>query len=173
MSVLRSLGALVGSVATGAAAGAVGTVAMDALGYSRYRRGGGTTKPMRWEFGGVSGWSDVSAPGQVGELALRTALGHTPPDSWAEPTQNIVHWSTGIGWGAAYGAAHAIRPGSWWATGPLLGLAAWATSYVVLPQLKIYKPMWDYSGETLAKDLGTHLVYGTTTALAYRLVSRT
>jgi hypothetical protein len=35
----------------------------------------------------------------------------------------------------------------------------------------LYKPIQDYDRETLAKDLTAHLVYGTITAAALRLLS--
>ena len=33
-----------------------------------------------------------------------TVTGEEPPEEWARPATNIVHWATGAGWGAAYGA---------------------------------------------------------------------
>ena len=47
----------------------------------------------------------------------------------------------------------------------------WATSYVVLPAAKLYKPIWEYDLPTLGKDLSAHLVYGLTTAAAFKAVS--
>ncbi len=55
--------------------------------------------------------------------------------------------------------------------GPVLGTAAFANSYVVLPLAKLYKPIWEYDGPTIAKDLSAHLVYGTVTAEAFRLLA--
>jgi len=43
--------------------------------------------------------------------------------------------------------------------------------YVVLPLLGVYKPIWEYDLETLGKDLSAHLVFGTATAAAFRLLS--
>jgi hypothetical protein len=51
------------------------------------------------------------------------------------------------------------------------GAAVWATGYAVLPAVKLYKPIWEYDRETLAKDLTAHLVYGLGTATALRLLS--
>jgi hypothetical protein len=47
----------------------------------------------------------------------------------------------------------------------------WAVSYAILPAAGLYKPIWEYDRETLAKDLSAHLVYGATTAAAERLLS--
>jgi len=51
------------------------------------------------------------------------------------------------------------------------GAAVWASGYVVLPLLGVYKPIWKYDFETLRKDLSAHLVFGTATAVAFRLLS--
>lgn len=160
---------LVRKAVTGAVAGIVGTAAMDAVWYLRYRRDGGTADPLTWEFGGVDDWDDVSAPGQVGRLALTQVLGEEPPAEWAQPTQNAVHWVTGIGWGKLYTILGGPRS---WTGGFALGPAAWLTSYVVLPPLGVYRPIQTYGVKVLARDLSAHLVYGIVTAAAYALISR-
>jgi hypothetical protein len=52
-----------------------------------------------------------------------------------------------------------------------LRLNRWATSYVVLPLVKLYKPIWEYDGKTLAKDLIAYLTFGLGTGAAFRLLS--
>jgi hypothetical protein len=47
----------------------------------------------------------------------------------------------------------------------------WTGDYVVLPLMKIYKPIWRYDVRTLADDLSAHLVFGIATAAAFRLLS--
>jgi hypothetical protein len=49
----------------------------------------------------------------------------------------------------------------------------WTGDYVVLPLMGIYKPIWQYDARTLADDLSAHLVFGATTAAAFRLLSST
>ena len=49
-----------------------------------------------------------------------------------------------------------------------LGRMACGTSYVVLPKLDLYKPIWEYDAKTLAKDFSAHLVFGVTTAAVFR-----
>ena len=111
MRLVRSLGA-------GALAGAVGTAAMDLLLYARYRRDGGKDGLWRWEFAGdVMSWDEASAPGQLGRKALREVTGDEPPDEWARPATNIVHWATGIGWGALYGALASTTSRQPWTRG--------------------------------------------------------
>ena len=89
----------------------------------------------------------------------------------ARLANNATHWATGIGWGAAYGVlagslgTRRIRYGLLW------GTIVWASSYVVLPAVGLYKPIWEYDAPTLAKDLSIHLVYGVTTAAAFRVLA--
>ena len=47
----------------------------------------------------------------------------------------------------------------------------WGAGYIVLPLLKLYEPIWEYDGKTLAKDLSAHLVYGLGTAATLQLLS--
>jgi len=144
-------------------AGAVGTSAMDALLYSRYRRGGGTEQLYDWEFSaGVKTWDDVSAPGLVGKQVLQRLRGKEPPEEWARSLQNTVHWATGVGWSVPLALLVPQGRRSAWTWGVATGLVAWASSYIVLPFTKIYKPIWDYDAKTLADDLSAHLVYGMT-----------
>jgi hypothetical protein len=152
---------------TGALGGAVGTAAMDAVLYLRYRRGGGQQGPLEWEFSSsVKTWDGVSAPGLVGRRLLEGFLGRDVPDQWARSTQNVMHWATGMGWSAQFGAVAGSAKHRSWAWGLVLGPVVWSTGYVILPLAKIYKPMWDYDAKTLAKDLSAHLVYGVTTGVA-------
>lgn len=160
---------VVGRALIGAVSGAVGTVAMDAVWYARYRRDGGDKSPVAWEFGSVDGWDEASAPGQVGRKLMTALTGKEPPDRWATATQNAVHWATGSGWGAAYGVVGRI-PGIL-VGGPVLGTTAWLAAYALLPAIDVYKPITAYDAKTLAKDLSAHLVFGTATAWAYGALS--
>jgi hypothetical protein len=158
----------VGNIVKGAVAGGVGTAAMDLSLYGRYRRDGGKNSLWRWEFAAdVMSWDDASAPGQLGRKALRELTGDEPPDGWARPTTNVVHWATGIGWGMAYGALASAAPQHPWARALALGPVAWLSGYVVLPLAKVYKPIWKYDARTLAKDLSAHIVYGAAVGVAF------
>ena len=157
----------------GALAGAVGTAAMDLLLYRRYRRDGGQNSAWSWESAeGVTTWDDASAPGQLGEKVERIVTGRPPPDRWARPTTNLVHWATGAAWGLQY-AALTARPSNHPVIRALaLGPAAWLSGYVLLPLAGVYKPIWDYDARTLGKDLSAHLLYGATTSAAFAVLSR-
>ena len=161
-------------LAVGALSGALGTAAMDLLLYRRYRRDGGKDSAWRWESAeGVTTWDEASAPGQLGEKVERLVTQRQPPDRWARPTTNLVHWATGAGWGLQYAAALAVRPSKHPVRRALaLGPAAWLSGYVLLPLAGVYKPIWDYDARTLGKDLSAHLLYGATTSAAFAVLTR-
>jgi hypothetical protein len=167
----RAGGSLAGRALAGAVAGAIGTAAMDLLLYRRDRRDGGKESFARWELaGGVLGWDDASAPGQLGQKVERLVTRREPPDSWARTTTNVVHWATGIGWAAQYGAL-AGRTSPHPAVRALaLGPAVWLSSYVILPLAGVYRPIWEYDARTLADDLSAHLVFGLTTSAAFAVL---
>jgi hypothetical protein len=160
-------------VVVGALSGAVGTAAMDLVLYRRYRRGGGEDSPWSWESAeGVTGWESASAPGQLGQKVVRLVTGRPPPERWARPTTNLVHWATGVGWGLQYGLL-AGRRGRHSLMGALaLGPAAWLSGYVVLPLAGVYQPIWRYDARTLGKDLSAHLVYGATASAVFAALTR-
>ena len=161
----------IGAVARGLVAAAVGTAAMDVQKYVGYRRGGGTTRLLEWEFGGIENWKDSSTPGKVGERLVDAWTGKRLAPKWADLTNNVMHWGFGIQWGALYGvvAGSADPPPIW--LGPPVGAFVWLFGYAVLPLGHFYKPIWEYDPEALEKDLLSHLVYGTTTAITFRLLS--
>lgn len=161
-----------GAVVRGLVAAAAGTAAMDIQQYVGYRLGGGQSGFLDWEFGGIENWKQASAPGKVGERLIKAWTEKEPPPSWADLTNTLMHWGFGIQWGVFYGVvAGSIDPPPLWLGLPY-GAGVWLFGYAVLPLGHFYKPIWDYDAETLAKDLGSHLVYGSVTGITYRLLSR-
>ncbi len=168
----KTAGTPLGAVGRGLAAGAAGTLAMDLLLYARYRHGGGKQHLSAWEFSaGLSSWDEAPVPGQVGKRLFEGLFQNKLPPQRAELVSNIRHWAYGMLDGALCGiAAESLgQPCTWY--GLPFGAAVWAVSYAVLPAAGLYKPIRDYDRQTLAKDLTAHLVYGTTTAAALRLLS--
>lgn len=156
----------------GIVAGAVGTLAMDLVWYSRYRRSGGEDGFLDWEFSSsTEGFEDAGAPAQVGRRVAKAVFHRELPDHSAGLTNNVVHWATGCQWGALYSIARRNTE-----TGPGLGLAlgpvAWGAAYGLLGAAGIYEPIWRYDSETLVKDLTAHLVFGIATATAHRALDR-
>ena len=134
----------IASITGGLIAGAIGTLAMDALWYRRYRADGGTDSFASWEFSDADSFSDAGAPAQVGKRVLEAVTDVEVEPEAAGATTTVVHWVTGLGWGALHGLATA----------------------------DIYKPIWEYEPADLWKDLSAHLVFGLSTAAAFVAVSR-
>jgi hypothetical protein len=163
----------VGAVTLGAAAGAVGTAAMDLVWFARYRKGGGRQGLVAWETAeGVDKWDDTSAPGQVGRRVVEGFTQRELPDRWARTMTNTVHWATGLAWGAQFGVVAGSTRRRSWALGLLFGPLVWLASYVLMPLAKLYKPIWEYDDKTLAKDLSAHMVYGAATGATFAALSR-
>jgi hypothetical protein len=163
----------IGAVARGLAAGAVGTLAMDLLLFARYKRGDGKAGFREWELSeGVRSWDEAPAPAQVGRRLVEGLFQTVLPDRRARLVNNVTHWGYGIVNGAPYGLVVGSLPTSRAWFGLPFGAAVWGSGYVVLPAAGLYRPIWEYDRRTLANDLSAHLVYGLTTAAAFRVLSR-
>jgi hypothetical protein len=162
-----------GAVVRGAVAGAVGTVAMDLLWYSRYRRSGGQSGFIDWEFSaGVDSWDNAPAPAQFGRRVIQGIFQRELPAERAHFVNNVVHWATGVGWGAAFGlVSGSVGTRRTW-DGVIFGAGVWLQSYAVLVPAKLYKPIWEYDAKTLWKDLSAHLVYGLAAATTFRVLAK-
>jgi len=163
----------VGAVGRGLIAGTLGTAAMDALLFSRYRRGNGEDDFLAWEFSsGLRSWEDAPAPAQIGKRLVEGIFQIELPPERARLVNNVTHWGYGIMGGQKYGVVAGSLAAPRIVYGLPFGATIWASSYVVLPLAHLYKPIWKYDLETLTGDLSAHLVYGLTTALAFDLLSR-
>jgi hypothetical protein len=159
------------SMILGAVAGAVGTLAMDLVWYRRFRAGGGSQSFGAWETSeGTEGFEDAGAPARTAK-AVADLVGVHLPESSARALNSAVHWGTGIGWGKAHGVAASVLGTSSPLLGPVTAVAAWATSYAVLPLLGVYKPMREYDRDTLQQDLTAHLAFGATLGVTYRMLA--
>jgi uncharacterized membrane protein YagU involved in acid resistance len=160
------------AVTAGLLSGVVGTAAMDAVLYARYRRGGGKEAPLTWEFPPTENWRQAPAPGQVARRVIEGFTQRPIPDRWARLTTIAAHWAFGAASGAAYGVVAGSLRQPRPQDGLPFGAAVWALGYVVLPQAGLYEQIWKYDVETLARDLTVHLAYGVTTATAFSLLAR-
>lgn len=156
-------------IVAGAIAGGIGTLAMDYVWYSRYKRGGGEDGFVDWEFAtSTTSFEEASAPGQAGKK-MADAVGLELPHDAAGDTTNVMHWLTGVGYGVGHGVfQHRRNP---MIGGAVTGAGAFANSYAMMGAMGIYEPIWEYDRETLGKDLSAHLVFGVTTGLAYRILA--
>jgi hypothetical protein len=163
---------VLGSIIRGAAASALGTLAMDASLYWRYRHEGGDAAFAGWESSeSLMSWENAPAPALVAKELLERVLEHEVSPKYARLLNNATHWAFGLAAGVGYGVLAGSRrtPKVWF--GLPFGAAVWASGYAVLPQLGVYEPIWKYDLETLEKDLSAHLVFGTATAAAYSLLA--
>ena len=157
-----------GSTIRGVAASVPSTLAMDAFLYRRYRHDGGDAGFPAWEFSaGLARWEDAPAPALVAKRLLEGMLRREISPRYARLFNNATHWGFGLAAGGGYGLLLGSRrkPKVW--QGPPFGAAVWASGYVVLPVMGVYKPIWKYDLATLRKDLGAHLVFGTAAAAAF------
>ncbi len=146
---------------------------MDLVWYARYKRGGGGSGPLDWEFAaGLNDWASAPAPAQVGKRLAEAFLQRELSPDLAAFTTNVVHWAYGLFWGSVYGILAGSSRFPHITYGLPFGAAVWTASYVALPLAKVYKPMWEYDAATLGKDLSAHLAYGLGTAAAFRFLSR-
>lgn len=163
----------IGAILKGAVAGVLGTLAMDLVWFARYRTSGGDQSFVKWDLASdVEDYEHASAPAQVGRRLAEGLLEKELDPKTAAPMTNLVHWATGAGWGMAHGIAHGSMAKQATLGGFLTGAVAWGTSYATLAPMGLYKPIWEYEMETLWKDLSAHLVFGLTTGVVFKLLSR-
>lgn len=157
----------------GMTAGLVGTLAMDLVWHARYRKSGGEQNFVEWDLAaGVDDYENAPAPAQVGRRIVEGFFDTELDPKTARPMTNVVHWATGVGWGAAHGVVHGSMAAPKALAGVLTGVGAWATSYATLVPAGIYKPIWEYDAATLWRDLSAHLVFGLATGITFRYLVR-
>jgi hypothetical protein len=161
------------AIVAGGIAGAAGTAAMDALLYYRYRSAGGDSSPLAWEFGArPTTWEEAPAPARAGKVLLEAVGRREIPIERAAALTNAMHWGYGPAWGANYGiVVRCVGAPPAVLAGLSFGATVFASDYVTLPLLKVYKPIWEYDRAVLRDDLTAHLVYGVATALAFPCVA--
>ena len=156
----------------GMVAGAVGTSAMDLVWYLRYRRSGGKSHLRDWEFSaGLSTWDSAPAPARVGKRLYEGFFQRELPADRASLTSNIMHWGYGMSWGGLYGViVGSLRRHRVIFALPL-SAGVWASSYILFPLAKLYKPIWEYDARTLLRDFSAHLAFGAGTAGAFAVLA--
>ena len=99
------------SIVRGAAAGLAGTLAMDALWYRRYRRGGGEDGFLDWELSSATtSYEQAGAPAQVGKRIVEGYFQRELPPASAGMMNNAVHLLTGVAWGGPTRSSRPRRP---------------------------------------------------------------
>jgi putative membrane protein len=89
------------------------------------------------------------------------ALGHRLTVAQRLHAQNVIHYGTGAGLGAAYSAAARRWPAARRGRGCLAGLAIYAGTHgSLLPALGIQRPPWRLAPAAVAWESTSHLVFG-------------
>jgi len=69
--------------------------------HRRYRRSGGAQPLLAWETSaGLDAWEGAPAPAQVGKRLVEGLFQTEVDPRWARLTGNVMHWGTGLAWGA-------------------------------------------------------------------------
>ncbi len=114
------------TIATGVIAAGVETLALDLLQVFRQRQNRTGSSFRSLETGeSIEGWDDVSAPGEIGRRVMQGFVQRDLPSSMARSLNNVVHWSYGLGWCAAYGASTERIP--YWPSSEAPRLACWCS----------------------------------------------
>jgi len=165
------------AILRGVLAGTVGTAAMSAHQAIRQRlsqRHAGPEQENDSTVGGEDGdpWQSAPAPAQVGKVLIE-GVGNRSVSPEAIPVlTQLMHWSYGSIWGAVFAIGRESLGTSIGLLGPLFGLGVWAVSYLELVPLGIYEPPWTYKLSAIGEEIGYHLIYGTTVAVAYHVSAR-
>ena len=140
---------LLGNIAIGLVAGAVGTALMTAA----------QTAEMK-----ASGREGSMTPAKGAEKVLGL---HPASDNEEARLSNEVHWSYGVALGGAFGLLASILEEREPATGATFFALVWGTGLALLPGLKISSPPTEWGAQSLATDAAFHAVYAGATAAAY------
>jgi len=155
-----------GAVMRGIVAGAAGTAVLTAYQAAESKlassAGGGEEEE------GPPSWEDAPEPAKVAKRIIEGVFKREVSVDQIGLLTNVTHWTYGSVWGAAYGLTRGTWPGRALSGGLAFGTTVWGSDYVLLPAMKLYKPVWKYPPGTLAKDLARHLIYGLGVARTYR-----
>jgi len=107
-------------------------------------------------------------------MAERIAEGvaQQPLDDAAKATAGqAVHWSYGSGWGAIFGVMQSTLKLPHLVHGAVFGLLVGIVGDTLLPAMRLQRDPRTNPGEINLMHLGSHVVYGVTTALVYGLLN--
>lgn len=162
-----------GAVGRGLAAGLLGTVAMTGwqLLAAKLQSSAEATPPKPAVDKPADPWEEASVPAQLAKRIIEGVfLVDEVPASKIGLLTEVMHWGYGTAWGGVYALLAGTVGRSTVRGGLVFGLGVWTSSYVELVPTGLYEPPWKYPPKVIGLDLSYHLVYGTGTAVAYRLL---
>lgn len=151
----------------GAVAGAIGTAALGLA----MERG----PALLQQLGLLDGQPEGGGEEPTEKLARRVTRGvlDRPLEGEAkETTGQVMRWGYGAGWGLLYGLVQvSLRPRHW-LHGTMLGVVTAAVASTAGPALRLTPAPAEQPATISAMQFAYHLLYGWTTALAFRLLAR-
>ncbi len=137
-------------VVRGAAAGALGTVAMTAWQELAGRLQSAASEEAGEDSGSTDAgqgapdesrdpWADAPVPAKVAQRAAEGLFGWRIPAEQIPLVTNAMHWAYGTGWGVPYAIwARSAPDAGWIRAGARFGIAVWAASYAQLVPMGLY-----------------------------------
>jgi len=120
---------------------------------------------------GGSGGSEEPATVKAADRVAVAATGNPVPPAYRDQAGEVVHYATGAGLGAVYGALSEILPGMTFGFGAAYGAAvAVGLDEGLVPKLGLGKQPAETPPSTHAYGLASHLVYGLTLEGVRRVV---
>lgn len=117
-----------------------------------------------------SGAEDPATVKAADQVAI-AATGHPVPHALRKPAGEVVHYATGAGVGAVYGAVSEIAPALTLGFGAAYGTAvAIGLDDTLVPRLGLAKGPKETPPSTHAYSLASHLVYGVTLEGVRRII---
>ena len=134
---------------------------------------GGKVAFPAWESSeGVETWEDAPAPALVAKLMLEAVLGRDVPPRYARLLNNATHWGFGFAAGAGYGLLFGSRRDPSCGTGSRSAPPSGPPDTWFSRCSASTSRSGSTTSRTLGKDVSAHLVFGTATAAAFRLLAR-
>jgi hypothetical protein len=134
----------------------------------RYKRDGGEDGFAHPEFSsGLCSWAQAPAPAQIGKRLAEAVFKREVPLG-PRGTSPVGEQRDALGGTGRYGVPNRGLPRDHLSLSGASDRRSCSAqsfgppSYVVLPSVKLYKPIWDYDGKT--RTLSAHLTFGLGTA---------
>lgn len=116
---------------------------------------------------------EASPASEVADAVSTQLFGHRLTEEERPTAESLVHYTTGAGLGAVYGAMAALAPGVARGRGLPFGAAVWlGLDEITLAALGLAEPPTHYPASRHAMGLVNHLAYGVTVDTVWRVVRR-
>ncbi len=108
-------------------------------------------------------------PKKLADDIAEETTGHEPDEDTEKAAVGLIHWTTGAGTGAVYGALAEVAPVVTTGAGTLFGAAFFALAHeAALPALGLTPPPTEVPLSEHANEFVTHILFGLTVELVRR-----